>query len=118
MELRWPANFVGVGLKMFKFKWGAAVGGGLPRYRIGKVLNPPHGARNSAASCLRSRKKRVGAAAPVRNGWLTASGLRVNGANGYAGVRARRPCCTAAATVTVNQNGRFTLGVCRICKMQ
>ena len=40
----------GVGLKMFKFKWGAAVGGGLPRYRIGKVLNPPHGARNSAAS--------------------------------------------------------------------
>lgn len=56
----------------------------LLRYRIGKVLNRPHGARNPAASSDPEKEKRVGdwdGTARVRNRWLTAAGLGVNGAN-------------------------------------
>lgn len=56
----------------------------LLRYRIGKVLNRPHGARNPAASSDPGKEKRVGdwdGTARVRNRWLTAAGLGVNGAN-------------------------------------
>lgn len=104
MGIKVVCEFRGVGfLKMFKFKWGAGAAverpGGflcgcawmgvellwrLLRYRIGKVLNRPHGARNPAASSDPGKEKRVGdwdGTARVRNRWLTAAGLGVNGAN-------------------------------------